>query len=81
MKAKESFPDTVSVVSAITELEWQTFLQGPVLANMLDEEVLQNYDGKYLYFVSPKDKPWCLVSAKCDLSHFTWHSSRDRIVD
>ena len=57
MKAKESFPDTVSVVSAITELEWQTFLQGPVLANMLDEEVLQNYDGKYLYCVSPKDKP------------------------
>ncbi|KAF6022911.1 DNAH14 [Bugula neritina] len=45
MKAKENFPDDVSGVSAIAEVEWHTFLQGPVLANMLDEEVLQQYDG------------------------------------
>ena len=45
MKTKETFPDSVSGVDAITDLEWQTFLQGPVLANMIDEEILQQYDG------------------------------------
>ncbi|XP_067943512.1 dynein axonemal heavy chain 6-like [Watersipora subatra] len=45
MKAKQNFPDTVSGVDAIADIEWQAFLQGPVLANMLDEEVLQQHDG------------------------------------
>lgn len=45
MKAKQNFPDTVSSVDTITDIEWQSFLQGPVLANMLDEEILTEHDG------------------------------------
>lgn len=51
MKAKGSFPDAVSGVDAITDPEWQTFLQGPVLANMLDEETLLQHDGSYFLLV------------------------------
>jgi dynein heavy chain len=40
--------DTTSSGERIEEAEWATFLQGPILANMLDAEVLKKFDGKTL---------------------------------
>ena len=31
----------------IPEYEWQVFLQGNVLANMMDEKLLAEHDGRY----------------------------------
>lgn len=64
MKAKEKFPDSVSSVDTITELEWQTFLQGPVLANMLDEAALDKCDGTSFHRHSlPLSNPLSSLSA------------------
>ena len=44
MKANSSYDD-IADVGAIPEYEWQVFLQGNILANMMDEKQLSQHDG------------------------------------
>ena len=45
MKANDTFED-IADVGAIPQYEWQVFLQGNILANMMDEKQLAEHDGK-----------------------------------
>ncbi|WAR20147.1 DYH6-like protein, partial [Mya arenaria] len=44
MRANDRFED-ISGVGTIPTLEWQTFLQGNILANMMDEKMRNEHDG------------------------------------
>ena len=44
MKANATFED-IADVGAIPLYEWQVFLQGNILANMMDEKQLAEHDG------------------------------------
>lgn len=44
MRANENAED-IANVGTIPQFEWQVFLQGNVLANMMDEKVLSQHDG------------------------------------
>ena len=46
MKGNSQYED-IADVGAIPEYEWQVFLQGNVLANMMDEKLLAEHDGRY----------------------------------
>ena len=45
MKGNSQYED-IADVGAIPEYEWQVFLQGNVLANMMDEKLLAEHDGR-----------------------------------
>ena len=45
MKANATYED-IADVSAIPQYEWQVFLQGNILANMMDEKQLAEHDGR-----------------------------------
>ena len=45
MKANATYED-IADVGAIPQYEWQVFLQGNILANMMDEKQLAEHDGK-----------------------------------
>ena len=54
MKANASYED-IADVGAIPQYEWQVFLQGNILANMMDEKQLAEHDGiiyDFFYFLS-----------------------------
>ena len=46
MRANENTED-IANIGMIPQFEWQVFLQGNVLANMMDEKQLSEHDGKY----------------------------------
>ena len=45
MRANAKYKD-IANVGLIDELEWQVFLQGNIMANMMDEKTLEEHDGK-----------------------------------
>lgn len=46
MRANDKYED-VTTIGKITDFDWSLFLQGNILANMMDEKVLQEHDGKF----------------------------------
>eukprot|EP00105_Crassostrea_gigas_P038198 XP_019922346.1 PREDICTED: dynein heavy chain 6, axonemal [Crassostrea gigas] len=44
MRANDKYED-VTTIGKITDFDWSLFLQGNILANMMDEKVLQEHDG------------------------------------
>ena len=47
MRANEKYED-IADIGTISSFEWMVFLQGNVLANMMDEKQLQQHDGIFL---------------------------------
>ncbi|XP_071080158.1 dynein axonemal heavy chain 6-like [Haliotis cracherodii] len=45
MRANSRYEDSVSHLDKINELEWQVFLQGNIMASMLDDKTLAEKDG------------------------------------
>ena len=45
MRANAKYKD-IANVGQIDELEWQVFLQGNIMANMMDEKTLEEHNGK-----------------------------------
>lgn len=46
MRANDKYED-VTTIGKITDFDWSLFLQGNILANMMDEKVLEEHDGKF----------------------------------
>lgn len=46
MRAHAKYED-ITNVGVIEDFEWQVFLQGNVMANMLDDKLLEEHDGNY----------------------------------
>lgn len=44
MRANDKYED-VTTIGKITDFDWSLFLQGNILANMMDEKVLEEHDG------------------------------------
>ena len=47
MRANAKYKD-IADVGKIEDLEWQVFLQGNIMAKMMDEKTIEEHDGRIL---------------------------------
>ena len=45
MRANDKYED-VTTIGKISDFDWSVLLQGSILANMMDEKVLEEHDGR-----------------------------------
>ena len=46
MRANDKYED-VTTIGKISDFDWSVLLQGNILANMMDEKVLEEHDGQW----------------------------------